>query len=71
MAGPLALVLGGEDKGLSHTLRERCDHIATVPTQGGLQSLNVSVTAAILMYEKLRQDAAPTGAPAGQARRRS
>jgi 23S rRNA (guanosine2251-2'-O)-methyltransferase len=71
MAGPLALVLGGEDKGLSHTLRERCNHIATVPTQGGLQSLNVSVTAAILMYEKLRQDAAPMDAPAGQAHRRS
>jgi len=58
MAGPLAIVLGGEDKGLSPTLRDRCDAIVSVPLQGGLDSLNVSVTAGVLMFEKVRQDAA-------------
>lgn len=56
MTGPLALVLGGEDKGLTPTLRDRCDAIASVPLRGGLDSLNVSVTAAILLFEKVRQE---------------
>ncbi len=56
MTGPLALVFGGEDKGLSPTLRDRCDAIARVPTEGDLESLNVSVSAAVLMFEKVRQD---------------
>ncbi len=58
MTGPLALVLGGESKGLSPTLRKKCWAIASVPLQGGLDSLNVSVTAGILMFEKVRQDIA-------------
>jgi len=56
MTGAIALVLGGEDKGLSPTLQDRCDAIARVPVEGGLDSLNVSVTAALLMFEKVRQD---------------
>ena len=55
LTGPLALVLGGESKGVSDTLRKRCDHIVSVPLQGGLESLNVSVTAALLMFERQRQ----------------
>lgn len=58
MTGPIALVLGGEDKGLSPTLRKRCDDVAAVPLQGELESLNVSVTAAVMMFEKVRQDLA-------------
>ncbi len=58
MTGPVALVLGGEHKGLTSTLRERCDAIASVPLQHGLDSLNVSVTGGILMFEKVRQEAA-------------
>ncbi len=58
LTGPIALVLGGEDKGLSSTLRSRCDSIAAVPLGGGLESLNVSVTAGILMFEKRRQELA-------------
>ncbi len=56
MTGSLALVLGGEDKGLSPTLRDRCDAIVSVPLAGDLESLNVSVTAGILLFEKVRQD---------------
>ncbi|MFH1466386.1 MAG: RNA methyltransferase [Pseudomonadota bacterium] len=55
LRGPLALVLGGEDKSLTAPLRKRCEAIATIPTQGGLQSLNLSVSAAVLMFERLRQ----------------
>lgn len=52
---PTALVLGGESKGLSSTLRSRCDVIAGVPLQGELESLNVSVTAAVMLFERARQ----------------
>ena len=55
MMGPLAIVLGGEDKGVTHTVRDRCDEIASVPLEHGLDSLNVSVTAGVLMFEKVRQ----------------
>lgn len=56
MTGPLAIVLGGEDKGLTAPLRKRCDAIAGIPLQHGLDSLNVSVTAGILLFEKRRQE---------------
>lgn len=58
LTGPIALVLGGEDKGLTPTLRKRCDDIVAVPLQGGLESLNVSVTGALVMFEKVRQERA-------------
>lgn len=58
LSGPLAIVLGGEGKGLSDTLRARCTAIVGIPLQGELESLNVSVTAAVLMFEKVRQDKA-------------
>ena len=57
LQGPLAVVLGGEDKGLSGTLRSRCDAIVSVPLRRGLDSLNVSVTAGVILFEKVRQDA--------------
>ncbi|MCB9664197.1 MAG: 23S rRNA (guanosine(2251)-2'-O)-methyltransferase RlmB [Alphaproteobacteria bacterium] len=56
LSGPLALVLGGEGKGLSPALRRKCDAVVSVPLAGKLESLNVSVAAGILMYEKRRQD---------------
>jgi len=56
LAGPLCLVLGGEGAGLSAGQRERCDRVVTIPLQGQLESLNVSVATAILLYEKRRQD---------------
>ncbi len=56
LRGPVAFVMGGEGKGLSPTLRNRCDHVVSIPLHGGLESLNVSVAAAILLYEKRRQD---------------
>lgn len=55
MRGSLAIVLGGEDKGLTAPLRKRCDSIVGIPLAGGLQSLNVSVSAAVVMFERVRQ----------------
>lgn len=56
LSGPLAVVLGEEGRGLSSKLRERCDELVSIPLAGRLESLNVSVAAGILMYEKRRQD---------------
>lgn len=60
LRGPLALVLGEEGSGLSPKIREKCDKIVSIPLHSDLESLNVSVAAAILMYEKRRQEAAGT-----------
>jgi len=56
LTGPVAFVMGGEDKGITSTMRKRCDQVVSIPQAGGLNSYNVSVAAAILMYEKRRQD---------------
>lgn len=56
LRGPMAFVLGGEGKGLSPTLRTRCDAVASIPLHGDLESLNVSVAGAVMMAEKRRQD---------------
>jgi 23S rRNA (guanosine2251-2'-O)-methyltransferase len=50
-----ALVLGGEGHGLHRLVREACDHLAGIPLRGRVESLNVSVTAGIVLYEALRQ----------------
>lgn len=53
--GPLALVLGGEDKGVSPLLKQGCDFCVSLPMAGNLGSLNVSAAAAALLYEIRRQ----------------
>ncbi len=53
--GPLALVVGGEGKGLGRLVREKCDFLVQIPMTGRLNSLNASVAAALIMYEALRQ----------------
>ncbi|MCB9791659.1 MAG: 23S rRNA (guanosine(2251)-2'-O)-methyltransferase RlmB [Alphaproteobacteria bacterium] len=61
LTGPVALVLGGESKGLSPTLAKRCDEIVAIPLMNELESLNVSVTAALLFFERVRQMQAQQG----------
>lgn len=53
--GPLALVLGDEEKGISQQIMEIADHSINIPLHGQVQSLNVSVAAGILLYEIERQ----------------
>jgi 23S rRNA (guanosine2251-2'-O)-methyltransferase len=50
-----ALVLGGEGRGLHRLVREACDHVARVPLYGPVESLNISVAAAVVLYEAARQ----------------
>jgi 23S rRNA (guanosine2251-2'-O)-methyltransferase len=50
-----ALVLGGEGRGLHRLVREACDELGHIPLYGSVQSLNVSVASAIVLYEAARQ----------------
>lgn len=54
-AAPTALVLGAEGPGMRRLTTERCDRLVTLPSQGRMESLNVSVFAGIFLYEALRQ----------------
>ena len=57
-SGPVALVLGGEGRGVRRLVAERCDSLVAIPLCGQISSLNVSVAAGVLLYEVLRQRAA-------------
>jgi len=57
--GALALVIGSEGEGLSKLVKDSCDFLIAIPMFGKLDSLNAGVAAAVLMYEKRRQDALP------------
>ena len=51
----LALVVGSEGKGMRPLVKQKCDFIFSIPMKGMVNSLNVSVSAAISIYETLRQ----------------
>jgi len=55
LKGPLALVVGGEEKGLRPLVRQHCDYLVSIPLLGRVDSLNASVAAAVVLYEAFRQ----------------
>lgn len=52
---PLAVVLGSEDSGLSKDVETSADHLFKIPMKGEFDSLNVSVSAGMILYELMRQ----------------
>jgi len=53
--GPIALVVGSEEKGLAPLVRRRCDAVVSIPQHGSLPSLNVGVAGAVAAFEVARQ----------------
>jgi 23S rRNA (guanosine2251-2'-O)-methyltransferase len=54
-SGPVVLIVGSEDTGLSRLVREACDAVAAIPISGGVESLNAGVAAGIALYEISRR----------------
>lgn len=71
LAGPLALVVGGEGAGLRPLVRRTCDDSCRIPMAGRVGSLNAAAAAAICLYEAARQRRGRGGGPAGLVRHRS
>lgn len=55
LTGKTALVLGTEEKGLRQRVADSCDGLIAIPQSGQVDSLNVSVAAAVLIFEAIRQ----------------
>ena len=51
----VAIVIGGEGKGIHQLVKKHCDFLLSIPTRGKIDSLNASVAAAVVLYEIIRQ----------------
>ncbi|MEO8470972.1 MAG: 23S rRNA (guanosine(2251)-2'-O)-methyltransferase RlmB [Chryseolinea sp.] len=54
LSGPIAIVMGSEEDGISDGLLRDADELARIPMQGKIESLNVSVAAGVVMFEVVR-----------------
>ncbi len=54
LTGAIALVIGGEGKGMSRLVKETCDFLIKLPMRGQVESLNASVASALILYEVWR-----------------
>lgn len=57
LTGPLCIIMGNEEEGVSGEYLKRSTHKAKIPMSGTIESLNVSVSAGIIIYEAIRQRA--------------
>ncbi len=57
LTGAAAVVIGGEGAGVHRLIRENCDGVVSIPMFGKINSLNASVAAGVIIYEKIRQEA--------------
>ena len=55
LTGPLALIIGGEEKGIRPLVKKHCDLMVAIPQVGDVDSLNASVAGGVVMYEVYRQ----------------
>lgn len=55
LKGPLAIVMGAEEKGMRRLTEENCDFLASIPMSGKVECLNVSVAAGVCLFEAVRQ----------------
>jgi len=55
LTGPMAIVIGSEGEGLGRLVAENCDFLVNIPMAGKVNSLNASVSAALMLYETVRQ----------------
>ncbi len=55
LTGSIGIVLGREGEGLHELTRKRCDFLVSLPTNGPVRSLNVSVAAGVMLFEAVRQ----------------
>jgi 23S rRNA (guanosine2251-2'-O)-methyltransferase len=56
LRGAVAFVIGSEAQGMRRLVKEKCDVLVRIPMKGHISCLNASVAAAIMMYEKVRQE---------------
>jgi 23S rRNA (guanosine2251-2'-O)-methyltransferase len=55
LKGSIAMVIGGEEKGIRPLVKKQCDVLMSIPQKGHINSLNASVAGAVVMYEAFRQ----------------
>ena len=56
LTGPIMLIIGGEDHSLSDELEKKADFFVKIPMKGKVNSLNMSVAASVVLFDKIRQE---------------